>query len=273
MKINRKRQILVLCLAVLFTLSQVQAAGAVTYPSSMAALGDSITTAYNTGGFFADAKQNSWSTGTTTSVNSLYNRFLALNPAISGKNFNYAVSGKKMVDLNGQAGSLTSSIQFVTVLMGANDLCTSTTSTMTSVANYTAQFSAAMTTITQRAPAAVVYVVSVPNVYNLWVVLHNNSSARAVWSLLRICQSLLANPLSSTYEPQRQLVYQRNLAFNSALASVCAQYTNCRFDNNAVFNTAFLASDVSTRDYFHPNLSGQAKLAATAWGASGYAAP
>jgi hypothetical protein len=42
---------------------------------------------------------------------------------------------------------------------------------------------------------------------------------------------------------------------------LCAGYIHCHFDNNAVFNTAFVPSDVSTRDYFHPTIAGQAKLA------------
>jgi len=270
MKAEWRRQTALIILVVVFVLSNVHPAGAAWYPNSMAALGDSITTAYNTGGFFTDAKQNSWSTGTTSSVNSLYTRILTQNSAISGKNYNYAVSGKKMIDLNGQAGKLTSSVEYVTILMGANDLCTSSTGNMTSVASFTTQFSTAMATIAQKSPSAKIYVVSIPNVYNLWSVLKDNRTARSTWALFKICQSLLANPTSTTYEPSRQLVKDRNVAFNAALASVCAQYANCRFDNNAVFNTPFLASDVSTRDYFHPNLTGQAKLAATAWGAAGF---
>lgn len=41
-----------------------------------------------------------------------------------------------------------------------------------------------------------------------------------------------------------------------------------RWGGNAVFNTAFTASDVSG-DYFHPSTAGQAKLAAVSW-AAGY---
>jgi hypothetical protein len=44
-------------------------------------------------------------------------------------------------------------------------------------------------------------------------------------------------------------------------------YAHCWFDGNAVFNTAFATSDVSTRDYFHPSPTGQAKLAAVMWSA------
>ncbi|HTE66924.1 MAG TPA: SGNH/GDSL hydrolase family protein, partial [Candidatus Binatia bacterium] len=81
----------------------VAAADPPSLPSSMAAVGDSITQAASTGGSLgADYPQNSWSTGTNATVNSHYLRLLAWNPAISGRNYNRSVSGAKMVDLNGQ---------------------------------------------------------------------------------------------------------------------------------------------------------------------------
>jgi lysophospholipase L1-like esterase len=239
----------------------------------MASTGDSITRAFNTGSNgFIDAPANSWSTGTSASVNSVYSRILAVNPAIGGKNFNDARTGAKMVDLNGQVTTAAGqNVEYVTILMGANDVCTSGESTMTSVQTFRDQFQAAMTTLNQRLPNARIYVLSVPNVYNLWSVLKGNSSARATWGLLKICQSMLANPLSTQQADvaRRERVRQRNIDFNTQLQQVCAQYVQCRFDNNAVFNTVFLASDVSNRDYFHPSVAGQAKLAETAWSASG----
>jgi hypothetical protein len=41
----------------------------------------------------------------------------------------------------------------------------------------------------------------------------------------------------------------------------------CRTDGGATYNTTFVASDVSTRDYFHPSVAGQTKLAAVSWSA------
>ena len=71
-------------------------------PGSMASTGDSITRAFNTGSVpFLDAPANSWSTGTSATVNSHYSRLLALNPAIAGHAFNDAVTGADMADLNG----------------------------------------------------------------------------------------------------------------------------------------------------------------------------
>ena len=72
-------------------------------PASIAAVGDSITQAASSGGGLGtNYPANSWSTGTSTTVNSHYRRLLAINPAISGRAWNDSVSGAKMAGLNGQ---------------------------------------------------------------------------------------------------------------------------------------------------------------------------
>src|SRR6266540_4978017 len=73
------------------------------YPNSIASTGDSITRAFNTCAFpFLDCPQNSWSTGSSNTVNSHYRRILAVNPAISGRNLNDAKTGARMNALNAQ---------------------------------------------------------------------------------------------------------------------------------------------------------------------------
>src|SRR5688572_13271785 len=98
------------------------------YPNSMASLGDSITRAFNTGGLpFTDAAGNSWSTGTRSSVQSHYVRILAAEPAILERNFNDAESGAQMVDLDAQVSTVNKqNVAYITILIGANDLCTRT---------------------------------------------------------------------------------------------------------------------------------------------------
>lgn len=61
---------------------------------------------------------------------------------------------------------------------------------------------------------------------------------------------------------RRTDVQQRVNEYDQALSEACAATVKCRFDGFAVANYAFVKSDVSTRDYFHPSLSGQATLAA-----------
>jgi lysophospholipase L1-like esterase len=263
---------LALFVAAAFVIGLVPVAAAATppLPASIAAVGDSITQAASSGGSLgADYPQNSWSTGTNTTVNSHYLRLLALNPSISGQNYNRSVSGAKMADLSGQMQTVAGlQPDYLTVLIGGNDLCTDTVGTMTSVSAFRSQFETAMATLSASSPNTNVYVSSIPNVYHLWELFKGNWWARFIWSVGNICQSLLASPTSTTQADvdRRAAVAQRNVDFNTQLAEVCAASAHCRWDGNAVYNTVFTTSDASG-DYFHPSISGQAKLAAVSWGA------
>jgi lysophospholipase L1-like esterase len=240
-------------------------------PSSMAGLGDSITRGFNACGWYVDCPSRSFSTGTYTSVNSHYLRILRINPAINGRNYNDARSGAKSADMYGQAGTaVAQGVQYVTMLIGANDACTSSESTMTSVATFRANIESALLRLRSGLPNAKVFVISIPDIHRLWYVGRTSAGALSAWSLFRICQSMLANPLSSAQGDidRRSRVRQRVIDFNAVLAQECAEYgANCKFDNNAVFGYPFVLSQLSGWDYFHPNTSGQQVLASVSYGA------
>jgi lysophospholipase L1-like esterase len=237
-------------------------------PSSMAAIGDSITRAYDVCCSYGDHPGQSWSSGSTSydGIVSHYERIRRVNPAITGRGYNDAVSGAKMAAAPTQATqAVNQGARYVTILLGANDLCTSSPSTMTSTTTFRAQFSQAMATLMAQERDPYVFVSSIPNLYQLWEALHTNSLARWAWSNFHICQSMLA---ATNTETQRQQVVTREVAFNQILAEVCAAYARCRWDNKAVYNYRFSASQVSSLDFFHPSLSGQAALARVTWTAS-----
>ena len=238
-------------------------------PSSMASMGDSITRGFNACGFFVDCTARSFSTGSYAAVNSQYLRILAKNPAISGKNNNDAKSGAKAADMLGQANTAVGQgVGYVTMLIGANDACTSSESTMTAVATFRSQIDSALNRLKTGLPNAKVLVMSVPDIKRLWEVGHVSSSARSTWGLFGICKSMLANPNSTAAADvaRRDRVRQRVIDFNTQLAQACAAYgANCAFDNNAIFNYPFVLSQISTWDYFHPNTSGQTVLAGVSY--------
>jgi lysophospholipase L1-like esterase len=237
-------------------------------PSSMAAIGDSITRAYDVCCSYSDHPGQSWSTGSTSydGIASHYERIRQLNSAITGHGYNDAVTGAKMAAAPTQAGqAVNQSARYVTILLGANDLCTSSVSTMTSTDDFQAYFSKALAILMAQDRRPYVFVSSIPNIYQLWQVLHTNSLARWAWANFHICQSMLA---ATNTDTQRQQVKTREEAFNQILAQECAKYPRCRWDNKAVYNNQFSASQVSSLDFFHPSLSGQAALARITWAAS-----
>ncbi|MCH7952675.1 MAG: hypothetical protein IIC25_02190 [Chloroflexi bacterium] len=237
------------------------------YPDSIAGLGDSITRAVNSDAL-GDRPENSWVTGTNASVDSIYSRLLAVHPAIAGNRFNEAVSGARMTDLNSQAqNAVAAGAELVMVFMGANDVCTPSESSMTPVATFQAQFETAMATLASGLPDARIAVLTIPDIHNLWAIQKDNATARFIWAFASICQSMLSDPLSNdAADVQRRAnVRQRNMEFNDVLSSVCAEYVHCEFDDYLGFNTAFTPAHVSTIDYFHPSLAGQALIAQLVW--------
>jgi len=237
-------------------------------PTSMAATGDSITRAFDIDWLhiLSDSPQYSWSTGYSPAINSQYRRLLALSPAIANREYNDAKTGARMADLDGQVTTAaTQGVNYLTILMGANDLCTSSISTMTPTATFQAEFQRALTDFFARDAGAHVYVSSLPDIYQLWRVLHTNFSAEATWTIFGICQSMLS-PLNT--EANRQAVVAQEAADNAALKGVCAQFASCLWDGYAGYNFKFPATDISTVDYFHPNLHGQNDIASVTWRAS-----
>lgn len=236
--------------------------------ASMAAIGDSITRAYDGCCSYGDHPGQSWSTGSTSydGIASHYERIKQANPAITGHAWNDAVTGAKMSAAPSQAEKAVSQgARYVTILLGANDLCTASPATMTSTEDFRAQFRQAMATLMAQDRKPYVFVSSIPNLYQLWQVLHTNSLARWAWANFHICQSMLG---ASRTEAERQLVVAREKAFNQILAQECAKYARCRWDDGDVYEYEFTASQVSTLDFFHPSLSGQAALARVTWAAS-----
>jgi lysophospholipase L1-like esterase len=260
-------------LVVTGTLSTASAANAAISPvgiTKIAALGDSITQALMTCSSFSGCPVNSWSTGTTTSVGSHLLKIRGANPGVTVTASNNAVSGALSSGLNAQAQkAVTQGAQYVTIEIGANDACTSTVAKMTPVETYRTNIKTALATLNPAGTTTPrqVFVASVPNLYNMYLANKGSSSARFTWSLLRICQSMLANPssTSATDNARRAQVLQRVVDYNTVLAQECANYTTCRFDGNAVFGAAFTSAHISTRDYFHPSLLGQTLLASTTW--------
>jgi lysophospholipase L1-like esterase len=259
-------RVLLIGLTAVVLAAPAAASAAPPLPNSIAAIGDSITRAADVCCWYGDHPAQSWSTGggPFDGITSHYEHILAMKPGIYGHNYNDAKSGAKMRDALGQAQTaVNQGASYVTILMGGNDVCTSSRATMTSVADFQAEFSAAMSELAAGLPTnAHVFVSSIPDIYQLWQLLHTNLAAELVWTVAGICQSMLS---PNNTDADRQAVADREAAFNQVLAYVCGEYAFCRFDGNATFDYKFTSSDVSTLDYFHPSLRGQAQVASLTW--------
>jgi lysophospholipase L1-like esterase len=270
-------------------------------PQTMAALGDSITRAYNSDGPGCptgpglDCPKNSWATGTNPLVESFRERLDAASPGPLVA-YNDAVSGARAVHLLAQAQvAAGQDPDFVLIEIGANDACASTPTPTVTFRN---QVRAALETLVEANPRVYIQLMSIPDINQLRTIFTNPPDQNALtrWALFNVCQGLLADPLSTAPadEERRAAFRAQVIAYNDALAEVCAEFKRCRWDDYAVFDSRFTTADVanvfntggldippfnlipvfgggnpnSTADYFHPSLAGQAQLAEAAWSAT-----
>src|SRR6266545_496805 len=204
-----------------------------------------------------------WSTGydSDDGVSSHYERIRAQNPAIRGRRHNNSVSGAKMDDAPGQAqATVGQGAQYVTILMGANDLCDA--DGLTPTAAFRAHFQQTIDILRNGLPGSRVFVSSIPNLYQLWRLFRTDPAAQLVWQAARICPPMLRITNS---EADRQRVVQREQELNEVLGEVCAGWANCRFDGGRTYGFQFTRAMVSRLDYFHPSLLGQGTLAVETW--------
>ncbi len=229
------------------------------FPSSMVALGDSITAGYGSCLAPTACPRNSWSTGEGTQVFSHYRRILAHNPALRGQAANVAKSGATVAALPGQAAAAVAApVDYVTILVGANDACRGA---MTAPDTFRAQIDQALATIRNGMPQARILLAGIPNVYRVWEIGHGNRFAVAAWRS-GACPNLLENPTST--EPadaaRRQAFADRIAAYNGQLAGACRSAgPRCRFVDVSGFEFDFTM--LSAIDFFHPNAAGQEALA------------
>ncbi len=237
-----------------------------TSPASVAAVGDSITRGFDACAVLSDCPEVSWATGSRAEVDSLAVRLLGKSEAAE-RSWNHAVTGARMADLTGQmTRAAAHRPELVAVMVGANDACRTTTSAMTPVADFRAQFQEALSTLRRKLPKAQVYVASIPDLKRLWSEGRTNPLGKQVWKL-GLCPTMLgdADDLAPAATSRRNTVRDRVADYNAVLREVCAKDERCRTDDGAVHAFRFGTGQLSRWDWFHPSVNGQARLAEIAY--------
>ena len=259
------------CLSAIAGCAQTGTPAGVTEPDRspviVAALGDSITRGYGLCGGWGDCPAASWATGTQAEVASHSARLEAADGVVR-RVHNLAVSGATVAMLETQARQAVAvGADYVTVLIGGNDACAQSEAAMTPTRRFAERFGVALATLTEGLPEARILVVSIPDLHRLWLVGKDDERVVETWRRVRVCQSMLANPTSNAAEDRRRRVRVRDrvAAYNEVMAALCARHDRCRWDGNAVFEQAFPLEAVNPRDYWHPSLDGQRRLAQVAW--------
>jgi peptidoglycan/LPS O-acetylase OafA/YrhL/lysophospholipase L1-like esterase/anti-sigma regulatory factor (Ser/Thr protein kinase) len=251
---------------VMLALIALGSAGAAPIPvSKMAALGDSITSAWDNGNKW----ERSWATGTEPAVNSHRARLggtaAAQNLAVPASRWNSGSS------LAAQAGAVDADAQYVAILTGSADMCNPTTTTFLRDENtppsetkgiprpgeYANTIRRALQALRAKNANVKVLVASIPN----WVQL--TSAEFSAKPLMNLCPLLFG---TGGVTADVSGFDQRLKDLNSAAQAVCAEFPgNCAYDNGAVYSINLSPSDLTTFDNFHLTASGEAKISAATW--------
>lgn len=246
----------------------------------LAAVGDSYSQAFNvTASYrYKDHPQSSWVVGTDPQdgVTSLLEHFRALggSPVVNDA----ATSGKKMSDAQRQAEEVVAAAAnlksgqtvYVTFELGTNDLCDYP---QTSLATFTSELDTAIGTLeVGLPPGSRLLMLAVPDFRHFYDVAQADPTARAALagSTANNCPPFLGTNGKTSMADAEAILADYDAALQSACANLNAATGSganllCTWNEGLLSEGDFTIGDLSTVDHFHPSLSGQAKMAATAW--------
>jgi lysophospholipase L1-like esterase len=248
-------------------------------PSLLATIGDSYTKAYSVSpAYKLDHPGFSWAVGNVRGdgVFSLRERFEAIGPAPAIAD--PAKSGQKMSDAPRQAGIVVAAAQklppggiaYVTFELGTNDLCDDP---KTEPDKFGQGLTSALEILESGLPpGSRILILALPDFLHFQAITQANPAARANLAeppANRCPPYLGTNSPSSMAEAE----YYRS-QYDSALKQGCADIQTrgaasgrlfCTFNASLLSESNFTVRDLSSVDYFHPSLSGQAKMAESAW--------
>jgi lysophospholipase L1-like esterase len=250
-------------------------------PDMLAAIGDSYTRAYDVAAVFSphhDHPAYSWAVGTAKKdgIFSLRERFEAAGAELTV--VDASTSGRKMSDAVRQANVVVAAARklpagetaYVTFELGTNDLCAEPNQPITKPATFDAQLRSAMTILADGLPpGSRILMMSVPDFVRFRVITQADPAARAHFN-----QNLKANSCppflgasNTTTIPQATAILAQ---YDDSLRRACADIeaggrVHCTSNIAGLAEADFTIEDLSPADYFHPSITGQAKMAQAAW--------
>lgn len=269
-------------------------------PGLLGAIGDSISVGYNAvPTIFGAQPSHSWVFGTDPNDGILSHlerlRQLGARPAVEPA----ARAGARMSDIVRQATLVVESASrlprgetaYVTIELGANDLCRDEPSLMTDPATFAAELRAGLDVLRNGTTTdggrvaglprgSLILVLSVPDVLRLRRLVVSDPLALAIHVRFGQCRAAV-DPGRTAAE--LRVVAARIAAFDRALRDACAAIQSrdgpsgrlsCRDDQAGDPADSFTGApltliDLSRLDYFHPSLEGQSRIADGSW-AAGY---
>jgi lysophospholipase L1-like esterase len=253
-------------------------------PSLLAAIGDSYSQAYSVSpSYLRDHIGFSWVIGSARSdgVFSVYERFKAIggSPVV----VDAATSGRQMKDAPRQANLVVAAAKklksgqtaYVTFELGTNDLCADPYP-KTDPVSFARDLATAISILRSGLPAGSrILMLPVPDFPHFRDITQANPAARAELALpqnINRCPPYLGGNGSFSMAEANDYLSRYDAALEGACRDISEADTPtgklyCTYNAALLAETDFQVADLSTVDYFHPSLSGQARIAAYAWAA------
>jgi lysophospholipase L1-like esterase len=247
------------------------------------AIGDSYTQAWTVSPKYRnDHTQFSWAIGSAPDdgVTSLLERFRALggSPVV----VDAATSGKQMKDALRQADLVVAAARklrpgqtaYVTFELGTNDLCASP-DPMTDPAAFAAQLQSAVAVLKAGLPAGSrILMLPVPDFAHFRDITQASAAAKTTLGLPKNryrCAPYLGTSNADWLARGNRYLSQYDASLKAACDDIAtggaAGPLFCTYGATRLADSDFTIADLSTYDYFHPSLAGQARMAADAWAA------
>lgn len=229
-------------------------------PTSIAALGDSITmAACANGASCVDVPADSWATGTNPAVDSHLRRLQAIWKTQRVRAFNLASdSDVTMADLAAQARQARrDGADYVTIEIGENDLCGST-----SIGAFRAELRRGLAVLTAGARTPKILLLSIENIVAHWRAVRSDPAGRKALENGYTLDCALGAQVPHAWLTD---IEARTRALNDVEAQVCSTVPYCLYDRGTYYQLPLHGRYFSPADYQHLTLAGQRALAAAEW--------
>ena len=241
-------------------------------PLGLIALGHSALTGENSdpGRPGAEAKENSWATGTAPGLGSIYQRMVELRPETEGHVANTASGGASADLLAGQAQRALEAVPRpeLAIIESIDDDIRCDGTDADHVEEFGASIRAVLHVITDASPQTKVLLVSQPGrpaveLKGMASVITSNPSAKAVYTGPAPCG--MYDDTTGKLVPSRVRALTGIIAaYEAEQARVCTEFPTCSTDEGAP--ASFRRSpDLVSSDFNHLNPAGLAEIAAAVW--------
>lgn len=227
-------------------------------PYVMGALGDSISAGFNSYRL-GDNRSLSWSTGTAAEphVESHAKKMAALlgRPI---ETHNEAFAGATSHDLSRETTRLLRyKPDYVTVLIGANDLCNWDGNYDKELAGFTERLETAVDRLVAANSDIRIVMSSLPNIMSVYQLGVANGCS-SLWNAVGVCKALFS---SARTPAERTEFSQRFFKLNEIIKEVAGHYPANAVYKPEVVNYQFPREFLSAIDCFHPSILGHGKIA------------